>query len=179
MSKEPLIPDSEDIDRSAEPIGNEEALVRLLCSPCYFNVELNIVNIDAFDLRTLQNGTLEEFVSLARINAFSSEKKLEEFLATKGYKIWDDKPNVEDGYYGYGIFNCRDAREVHSMIEINPLIGQNKKHIGLFYKHPSGGYYRGPLPKTDHEILEVLSDLANLLIVQKAPVRLKTRKSEN
>lgn len=177
MSKEAVISDSTIIDRKANPIGNDETLVRLLCSPRYFNMEVNSVNIDAFDLRILKSGDLEEFVSLARIKAFSNDNELSKYLATRGYKIWDDKPKDENNYYGYGIFNCKDAKEVHSMIEINPLIGNDKTHIGLFYRHPSGGYYCGPLPKTDIEILEVLSDLADLLRVEKAPERLAKKRN--
>lgn len=171
MPKEFYI-DSKEIDREAQPIGDKEKLIRLLCSPRYFNETLHLVNIDAFDLRVLPSGALEEYVSLARISAFSSEGELVKYLSTQGYKMWTDKPQDENDYYGYGTFNSQDAREVHSMIEINPLTGKNKTHIGLFYKHPMGGYYRGPLPKSNPEILEVLSDLADLLEVEKAPVRL-------
>lgn len=174
MSKEVHVLDIKIIDWETDSIGDDETLVRLLCSPLYFNEELKTVNADAFDLRVLKSGKNEEYVSLARIQAFEGEEKFDEYLATRGYKIWDDKAD-ENYYYGYGTFNCKDAKEVHSMIEINPLLCKDKSHIGLFYKHPSGGYYLGPLPKTNPEILEVLSDLADLLKVKKAPKRLATR----
>lgn len=175
MSKEAVIAESKDIDKNADPIEDKETLLRLLCSPQYFNEETNQVSLDAFDLRIFQNGDLEEFVSLARISSFSSQEEFDKYLSTRGYKIWDDKPNDENSYYGYGTFNCKDAREVHAMIEINPLKGKDKTHIGLFYKHPSGGYYCGPLPKTDLEILDVLSELTDQLKVEKAPKRFVIR----
>ncbi|MBR5972921.1 MAG: hypothetical protein IK017_09775 [Paludibacteraceae bacterium] len=164
-----------DIDAAAHPIEGEETLARLLCSPLYFNEKSKKTNPDAFDLRILPSGSLEEYVSLARIQKFVSDEEFNEYLATTGYKIWDDKQNDNNKYYGYGLFNCKEAREVHEMIEINPLTGKNKSHVGLFYKHSSGGYYCGPLPKTDPTILEVLSDMADLLDVRKAPDRLTTK----
>lgn len=166
-----IIHESKDIDKTGNPIDDGENLVRLLCSPLYFNEVSNKVNPDAFDLRILPSGDLEEYVSLARIRNFLSDEKFNNYLSTKGYNIWDDKLNDENKYYGYGIFNCKDARDVHEMIEINPLIGRNKAHVGLFYKHSLGGYYCGPLPKTDLTILEVLSDMADLLDVHEAPAK--------
>lgn len=175
MSKEVHALDIKIIDGNTEPIGNDESLVRLLCTPLYFNKELKTVNADAFDLRVLKSGDNEEYVSLARVKAFVSEEKFDEYLATRGYRIWDDNVTNENNYYGYGVFNCKDAKEVHSMIEINPLLCKDKSHVGLFYKHPLGGYYCGPLPKTNPEILEVLSDLADLIKVKEAPKRLATK----
>lgn len=163
------------IDVTANPIDDGETLARLLCSPLYFDETSKIVNLDAFDLRRLPSGDLEEYVSLARIQNFDSKEGFNEYLATKGYEIWDDKQNDNNKYYGYGRFNCKEAREVHEMIVINPLIGKNKSHVGLFYKHSSGGYYCGPLPKEDPTVLEVLHDLSSLLEVQKAPDRIVTK----
>lgn len=82
MSKEPVIKEPAEIDRNSDLIDDEERLLRLLCSPKYFNKELNLVNADAFDLRTLRDGELEEYVSLARIKAFRSEEKFEKYLET-------------------------------------------------------------------------------------------------
>lgn len=166
-----IVADLNCIDSSAEPIGNEETLLRLLCSPSYYNEEHGIVNADAFDLRVLKGGSLEEYVSLARLSCFGSLEEYQQYLSTAGYRIWDDKEEAEDHYYGYGIFNCADAREVHQMVEINPLVRGKKSHVGLFYKAPQGGYYCGPLPKDNVEVLEVLSDLADLLSVTVAPPR--------
>lgn len=159
------------IDSTADSIGNEETLLRLLCSPSYYDEENNIVNVDAFDLRVLKGGSLEEYVSLARLSCFGSDEEYQQYLSTIGYGLWDDKEDSEDHYYGYGIFNCVDAREVHQMVEINPLVRGKKSHVGLFYKAPGGGYYCGPLPKDNVEVLEVLSDLADLLSVTVAPDR--------
>lgn len=166
-----MVDDLSCIDSTADPIGNEETLLRLLCSPSYYNEEHNIVNADTFDLRVLKSGALEEYVSLARLSCFASQEEYKEYLSSFGYKMWDDRADVEEHYYGYGIFNCADAREVHQMVEINPLSKGKKSHVGLFYKAPQGGYYCGPLPKDNVEVLEMLSDLADLLSVTVAPSR--------
>lgn len=170
MSKAPYISECKKIDSEGIPVSDKETLIRLLCSPQYYNEDMNIVNPDAFDLRILNSGDYECFVSLGRVNGFQSQDDVDWYLSSMGYKIWDDKCDSENHYYGYGTFECGDAREVHNMIEIHPLTG-SKSHIGLFYRHPDGGFYSGPLPKSDPEILEMLSDLSDLLDVKKAPTR--------
>ena len=172
MSSKQIVKDFGCINLECDSIKDDETLIRLLCSPLFYNKETNIVNIDAFDLRMFKSGKLEKYVSLARPSCFESEDALSKYLSEKGYVIWDDKKNEENFYSAYGLFNCKEAREVHEMIEINPLIGTDITHIGLFYKNSDGGYYCGPLPKTDNpDILEVLSDLADLLEVKLAPSR--------
>lgn len=153
------------IDFDAEEIAGEEQLARLLCSPQYYDTERNIVNNDAFDLRILKSGVKEQFVSLGRLKFMPTEKDLDAYL-TLGERIkWPDH-DPKNVFSAYGEFNCGDAREVHDMVRIHPLKGDNKKHIGLFYAKHDGGYFEGPLPKTDTDVLEVLSDLADLVSVR-------------
>lgn len=154
-----------------DSISDAEELLRLLSSPSFYDEETNLVTVDAFDLRVLKGGKREDYASLARLKCFLSEEDLAGYLSSVGYKIWDDKKDEDNHYYGYGVFNCGDAREVHEMIEIKPLSNSAPTHVGLFYKKSDGSYYCGPLPKTDPDILEVLSDLASLLKVSKAPER--------
>lgn len=158
------------IDPNALPVNDDETLIRLLCSPLYYDAENDLVNNDAFDLRILKSGKLETYVSLARLKMFSSQDEINQYLSSAGYKMWDDKDDCEQNYYGYGVFNCGDAREVHDMIEVNPVNEGAPSHIGLFYKDDNGSYFKGPLPKNEI-INEVLSDLAELLEVKKAPQR--------
>ena len=167
MSKQQYISESAQIDNTTKQIDDSETLTRLLCSPWYYNELLGIVNPDAFDLRIQNSGDYEEYVSLVRPRCLQSQEDLESFLSNMGRRIWDNKPQDPNHYIGYGNFICSDAREVHEMIEIYPLIKGSDTHIGLFYRHPKGGYYCGPLPKTDPEILEMLTDLADLLEVTK------------
>lgn len=153
------------IDSTAESIKNEETLVRLLCSPSYYDEKTGLVNPDAFDLRILPSGKPEEYVSLQRLKMCPSGDEMNQKFCHLGHIIWDEKGG-NDCFWGYGDFNCGDAREVHEMVEINPLKGHDKSHIGLCYKHPKGGYYVGPLPKSENDnLLEILSDLADLLSV--------------
>ncbi|MCQ2082450.1 MAG: hypothetical protein MJZ11_12400 [Lachnospiraceae bacterium] len=145
-------------------ICSEESLIRLLCSPWYYDENKKCVNPDAFDLRVLQSG-LEEFVSLGRFTGFENETDIKEFLFGLGPKIW--KKDNSNSYWGYGTFKCGDALEVNDKIEIHPLQNSKSHHVGMFYKKSDNEYYRGPLPKDDIEILEMLSDLADLLEVVK------------
>ena len=41
------------IDYSAESIADDEVIMRLLCSPLYYDETTGQVNIDAFDLRMM------------------------------------------------------------------------------------------------------------------------------
>lgn len=145
--------------QTIDQIEGNEQLIRLLCSPSFYDKEKNQINPDTFDLRKLPSGTPEEYVSLGRVKYFETPEKKANYI-NLGIKIHWPNGNT---FSAYGEFNCEDAREVHEMIEISPLKSDNKSHVGLFYANPKGGYYKGPLPKTDPEILEVLMDLADLL----------------
>lgn len=154
------------IDRDADAIGEEETLIRLLCSPLYYDAVLGIVNIDAFDLRML--GSLrnipEQFVSLGRKKFLDSEKKLSDYISLGKRIRWPvgEENNI---FSAYGEFNCGKARKVSEMIEINPLKGDSAVHTGLFYLKSDGGYYEGSLPKTNPDVLEMLADLADMVSV--------------
>lgn len=142
-------------------IENSETLLRLLCSPLYFNEVLGIVNPDAFDLRMLPSGELEDFVSLGRKKYFDTEEKFNNYIQF-GHRITWPVFNPPNQYTAYGEFNCEDAKEVNQMVKIQLL---NKGHVGLYYVKQDGEYYKGPLPKTDPEILDMLTNLADLLNV--------------
>lgn len=157
---------SEDNKSSCENIldfvENQEDLIRLLCTPDYYNEEIGMVTPDAFDLRNLGKRGPESYVSLGRCKYLDTQEKLEKYLKL-GDIIWRQHAKQKNTYYGYGIFCCQDAREVHDMVEINPVEEGGPEHIGLFYKKPEGGYYSGPLPKTE-EVIEMLGDLASIVV---------------
>ena len=150
---------SPEIDYDADKIGSEETLIRLLCSPLYYNEQTKQVNIDAFDLRMLGKRP-ETYVSLGRKSKLATEDQHKQFLE-KGFRIWNAKKT--DKYYGYGEFQCSQALTISNAIEINPLKGDDKAHVGMFYAKNDKEYFAGPLPKNNPEILEMLYDLAQML----------------
>ena len=156
------------IDIKAPAVGNDETLLRLLCSPQYYDEELDIVNADAFDLRMLgKNKDIpEEYVSLGRSKYLTTDEEFKEYLSF-GDKIKWPEHKPQNVFSAYGKFMCSDAIEVHDMVEIHPLVKSKLYHIGLFYNKMDGSYYKGPLPKTNPDVLEVLGDLASLLEVSK------------
>lgn len=148
-----------EIDYDADKIGSEETLIRLLCSPLFYNEQTKQVNIDAFDLRMLGKRP-ETYVSLGRKSKFIDEDQYKQFLE-KGFRIWNAKKT--DKYYGYGEFQCSQALTISNAIEIHPLKGDDKAHVGMFYAKNDSEYFAGPLPKNNPEILEMLYDLAQML----------------
>lgn len=164
-------------DKKIDPQGRlvevDEMLYRLLCSPFQYDRETRQVSIDAFDLRMMgeNHDNPEHFASLGRGSSFADEDEFMEYLQ-KGYSIWDDKAWEENEYYGYGSFLCKDALATNEMVEILPLKGA-AQHIGMFYAKNENEYYKGPLPKEDLVIFEMLSDLAGLIsdTVTVAPAR--------
>ena len=163
------------IDNSAAAIEGKEELIRLLCSPLYYDEETQQVNVDAFDLRIFRKkGVLvpESYVSLGRMRMMADEKALNDYLQL-GYIIWKDKHKVNDYYSAYGIFVCQCALQISNMIKIHPLKNSKLNHIGLFYVKSDNEYYKGPLPKNDVGVLEALTGLASLLEerICKAPAR--------
>ena len=162
------------IDLQGCIVEGDEVLYRLLCSPLQYDKETQQVSIDAFDLRMLgkNRDNPEHFASLGRGSSFAAEDEFIEFLQ-KGYSIWDDKEWEENKYYGHGSFCCKDALATNEMVEIHPLKGGVAQHIGLFYAKNENEYYKGPLPKEDIEVFEMLSDLAGLIsdTVVVAPAR--------
>lgn len=151
------------IDNQGDPVLDEEVLMRLLCSPKFYDSVTGLVNPDAFDLRIFGNMEMEEYVSLFLKNKSIENGILEEHIQF-GYKVsWPEA----NSYSGYGKFRCGDAREVHSMVEINPVKGKDKTHVGLFYRKSPTEYYLGPLPKDNPEVLQTLCGLADLLEVTK------------
>lgn len=161
------------IDPQGNPVEGEEVLIRLLCSPLQYDKETQQVSIDAFDLRMMgpKHDNPEHFASLGRNSAFPDEEEFQEYLQ-KGYSIWDDKDWEENEYYGHGAFLCKDALATSNMVEIHPLKGATQ-HLGMFYAKSEDEYYKGPLPKGQLEIFEMLSDLAGLIsgTVSIAPAR--------
>ena len=162
------------IDYTAGSINDDEKLIRLLCSPLQYDKTTHQVSVDAFDLRLLgKNGdNPEPYTSLIRCKCFSKEEDLVKYLYL-GYRIWDDKPSETNTYYGYATFLCADARAVSPIIEIWPLKGDKPVHIGMFFVQDEYRYYKGPLPKSDPVILEMLGDLSELIAdsIIEAPVR--------
>lgn len=156
--------DDKKIDHEAEPIGGDEKMLRLLCSPLQYDETTGLVSVDAFDLRLLgrNKDNPEHFASLGRCCCLASEEKFYNYLKL-GYKVWDDKSWESNRYYGYGTFLCADALAVSPIIEIWPLHGDKPEHIGLFYAQDENHYYHGPLPKSEPAILEMLSDLSELI----------------
>ncbi|MBO4772721.1 MAG: hypothetical protein J5595_09295 [Bacteroidales bacterium] len=150
---------SDEIDYNEGKVSDEETLIRLLCSPLFYNEQTHQVNLDAFDLRMLGKRP-ETYVSLGRKKFLDTEAQFNTFLQ-KGFQIWN--PKKKDKYYGYGEFMCAEALSISPKIEINPLKGNDQSHIGMFYAKDENQYYSGPLPKHDPEILEMLSDLAAML----------------
>ncbi len=148
-----------EIDYDADKIGSEETLIRLLCSPLFYNEQTKQVNIDAFDLRMLGKRP-ETYISLGRKSELLDEDKYKQFIE-KGFRIWNSKKT--DKYYGYGEFQCSQALSISDAIEINPLKGDDKAHVGMFYAKNDKEYFAGPLPKNNPEILEMLYDLAQML----------------
>ena len=148
-----------EIDYEAEKVGEKEMLIRLLCSPLYYDEQTRQVNIDAFDLRMLGKRP-ETYVSIGRKSELETEEKFKKFIE-KGYRIWNTKK--KDKYYGYGEFQHDKALSISNKIEVNPLKDEDKSHIGLFYIKNDKEYYTGPLSKNDPEILEMLYELAKML----------------
>ena len=68
-----------EIDYDADKIGSEETLIRLLCSPLFYNEQTKQVNIDAFDLRMLGKRP-ETYVSLGRKSELLDEDKYKQFI---------------------------------------------------------------------------------------------------
>jgi len=161
------------IDSQGKPVDDDEILIRLLCSPLQYDKETKQVSIDAFDLRMMgkNHDNLEHFASLGRKVAIEDEDEFQEYLQ-KGYSIWNDKEWEENEYYGYGTFRCKDALATNDMVEIHPLTGA-AQHIGMYYAKNEDEYYKGPLPKENLEVFEMLSDLADLIndTVVVAPAR--------
>lgn len=162
------------IDYTGEGVLGSELLVRLLCSPLYYNTTTNQVNPDVFDLRMLgpKRDNKETYVSLIRKEKCIDEAEFYSVLEV-GYDIWDKKSWENNSYYGYGTFVCQDALSVKDIIEIWPLVRSKEHHVGLFYAKSNDEYYEGPLPKDDPEILEMLVDLSDLIAnsIEKAPER--------
>jgi len=161
------------IDPQGTPVEGDEVLIRLLCSPLQYDKDTRQVSIDAFDLRMMgkNHDNPEHFASLGRRTAFTDEDEFQEYLQ-KGYSIWDDKDWEVNEYYGYGTFLCKDALDVSGMVGIHPLKGV-AQHIGMFFAKNEDEYYKGPLPKENLEVFEMLSDLAGLIsdTVTVAPAR--------
>lgn len=156
---------SKEIDYKAEHIGGEEHMIRLLCSPLYYDKDTHIVSAEAFNLRLLgkDKSKPETYASLGRRKLLEEEGILDDFLQ-RGYKIWDDKTWETNRYAGHGTFQCSEAININpKRIEINPLTDSDKGHVGLFYVKSENDYYKGPLPVEEAEISEMLSDLANLI----------------
>lgn len=162
------------IDSQGTPVDGDEMLIRLLCSPLQYDKETRQVSIDAFNLRMMgkNHDNPEHFASLGRRTAFGGEDEFMEYLQ-KGYSIWNDKEWEENEYYGHGTFLCKDALTTSEMVEIHPLKGA-AQHIGMFYAKNDDEYYKGPLPKDQLDVFEMLSDLAGLIsdTVVVAPARL-------
>lgn len=162
------------IDYAANTIEDSEHLLRLLCSPLYYDETTGQVNVDAFDLRMM--GRLqdqpEHFASIGRDDLFNDDNERQNYLQF-GYAVWDDKGWNPNYYYGYGTFKAGDARRVSNRIEFWPLKRSATYHIGLFYAKSEEEYFKGPLPKDEPEILIMLSELAALIekTIQKAPER--------
>ena len=153
-----------EIDASAGCVGGTVSLIRLLCTPLYYNETTRQVNPDAFDLRLMgkNHDQKEPYVSLIRRDMFDDEEGFLSALQV-GYAIWDNKPWETNKYYGYGTFVCQEALAVNDMIEVWPLLQSKEHHVGMFYAKSDDEYYSGPLPKDNPEILEMLSDLADLI----------------
>jgi len=164
------------IDYAERIVEDSEHLLRMLCSPLYYDEATGQVNLDAFDLRMM--GRLqdqpERFASVGRDGQFHDDNERQHYLQF-GYTVWDDKDWNPNHYYGYGTFKAGDARAVSNRIEFWPLKGSAAYHVGLFYAKSEDEYFKGPLPKEDPEILLMLSGLASLIedTIQKAPERNK------
>jgi hypothetical protein len=162
------------IDYDAPSIGDKETLIRLLCSPLYYDEATGQVSIDAFDLRMLgrKQNQPEHYASLGREKFFANKEERQHYLQV-GYTVWDDKEWDSNRYYGYGTFLACEAKAISSRIELWPLKGSAPYHIGLFYTASEDAYYKGPLPKDDTEILFMLSELAEMIEdnIEKAPER--------
>lgn len=163
-------------NNAAAKIKDEEDLLRLLCSPLFYDEETKQVNVDAFDLRMIKtkDGELfpESYVSLGRVVKMLKKKDFLKFLK-RGYKIWDDKPNGTEHYSAYGFFKHQRALQISKSIEVYPLKDGPSYHIGMFYSKSENDYYEGPLPKDKEGVLDMLMGLASLLEerVSPAPVR--------
>jgi hypothetical protein len=159
------------IDYTAEPIGEEEFMIRLLCSPLYYDKATHIVSAEAFNLRMMgrEANTPEQYASLGRKKVLEAEETLDGYLQV-GYKVWDDKAWETNEYTGYGTFLCADALKVNpKRIEINSLCGGQAGHVGMFYVKSETEYFKGPLPMEDAEIAEMLGDLSALIADSIAP----------
>ena len=162
---------SNKIDYAAEPIGGEELMIRLLCSPLYYDKATHIVSAEAFNLRMMgkEANTPEPYASLGRKKVLEAEGTLDGYLQV-GYKVWNDKAWETNEYAGYGTFLCADALKVNpKRIEINPLCGGQKGHVGMFFVKSDTEYFKGPLPMEDAEIAEMLGDLSALIADNIAP----------
>lgn len=162
------------IDPQGTSLDGDEILIRLLCSPLQYDKATRQVSIDAFDLRMMgkNHDNPEHFASLGRRSAIGDEDEFLEYLQ-KGYSIWNDKDWEENEYFGHGSFLCKDALATSDMVEIHPLKGV-AQHVGMFYAKDEDEFYKGPLPKDNLEVFEMLSDLAGLIsdTVIVAPVRI-------
>lgn len=151
------------IDYQAPAIVDNEVLIRLLCSPLYYDETTGQINVDAFDLRMLgrlQNQP-EHYASIGRDMKFANDDERQRFLQG-GYAIWDDKDWNPNSYFGHCIIHAGEARAVSDRIEFWPLKGGADYHIGLFYAKSFAQYFKGPLPKEKPEILAMLAELAEL-----------------
>ena len=160
------------IDYLSERIADDEVLLRLLCSPLYYDETTGQVNVDAFDLRMMgrTQDQPEHFASVGRDSKFKDDEERQHYIQL-GYSIWNDKDWESNTYYGYGTFVAGEARAINNRIELWPLQNSAPYHIGLFYAASCDEYFKGPLPKEDPEILAMLSDLAELIekTIQKVP----------
>jgi len=156
---------SSKIDNSASPVMGGDLLIRLLCSPLYYDKETHIVSAEAFNLRMMGKDKTdkEQFASLGHKGNLDAEGKYNDYLQL-GYRIWDDKAWEPNEYAGYGTFKCEDVRNVNpERVEIHPVVGGNKGHVGLFYAKDENEYFKGPLPIEEPDILEMLNDLSALI----------------
>lgn len=158
----------DEINDKADPIADEEKLTRLLCSPLYYNKELGIVNIDTFDLRMVgkNKDVPETYVSLGRCGFINTPELIENYIQFASNHIKWPQSNPKNKFTAFANFLCQKAKEINDIIEIHPLVGNDPKHIGLFYRKKDSTYYEGPLPKTDPEILEILMDLTSIVEVE-------------
>lgn len=156
---------SKKIDYNAAPVGDGAVLIRLLCSPLYYDKETNIVSAEAFNLRMMgkKKAQEEQFASLGHKEFLIADNMYDDFIQL-GYHVWDDKEGEDNEYVAYGTLLCQDAIKVKpDCIEIHHLAKGKKGHVGLFYAKNEDEYYKGPLPTNQVEVLEMLNDLSNLI----------------
>ena len=158
------------IDYSASSVTNDEVLIRLLCSPLYYDEVTGQVSIDAFDLRMMgQKGNQpEHFASIGRDSNFVDNTERLHYLQA-GYSVWDGKEWNPNSY----LFFAGQVKAISKRIELWPLKQSAAYHIGLFYAASEDTFFKEPLPKDNPEILLMLSELAELIEdnIHKAPPR--------